>query len=71
MGHAPQLSRSFLRWSALSASVWASYIVSLGWLNSHWFSTTWLSLAVSCAAATTISAAVARLVHRSRRAGLG
>ncbi|GAA1249775.1 DedA family protein [Kitasatospora nipponensis] len=67
MGHSPEPSRRFLRWSALAALVWAAYIVTLGWLNSHWFNTTWLSLAVSCAAATSISAGVARLVRRHRR----
>ncbi|MFE9427625.1 DedA family protein [Kitasatospora sp. NPDC006697] len=67
MGHSPQRSRRFLHWSALSAAVWAGYIVSLGWLNSHWFNTTWLSLVVSCAAATMISAVVARMVRRSRK----
>jgi membrane protein DedA with SNARE-associated domain len=59
--------RRFVRWSALAATVWAAYIVTLGWLNSHWFNTTWLSFAVSCAAATAISASIARLVRRQRR----
>ncbi len=67
MGHSPNHPRRFLRWSALAALVWAAYIVTLGWLNSHWFNTTWLSLAVSCVAASSISAAVARLVRRHRR----
>ena len=67
MGHSPEHPRKFLRWSALAALIWAAYIVTLGWLNSHWFDTAWLSLAVSCAAATTISAAVARVVRRHRR----
>ena len=67
MGHSPDHPRKFLRWSALAALVWAAYIVTLGWLNSHWFDTAWLSLVVSCAAATTISAAVARVVRRNRR----
>ncbi len=67
MGHSPDHPRKFLRWSALAALVWAAYIVTLGWLNSHWFDTAWLSLAVSCAAATTISAGVARMVRRNRR----
>ncbi|MFC8454476.1 DedA family protein [Kitasatospora sp. NPDC057223] len=67
MGHSPDHPRTFLRWSALAALVWAAYIVTLGWLNSHWFDTAWLSLVVSCAAATTISAAVARMVRRNRR----
>ncbi|WP_371481368.1 DedA family protein [Kitasatospora sp. NBC_00315] len=67
MGHSPEHPRKFLRWSALAALVWATYIVTLGWLNSHWFDTAWLSLVVSCAAATTISAAIARVVRRNRR----
>ncbi|MFF7636639.1 DedA family protein [Kitasatospora sp. NPDC008050] len=67
IGHSPAPSHRFLRWSALAALVWAGYIVTLGWLNSHWFNTTWLSMAVSCAAATAISASVARLVRRHRR----
>ncbi|WP_063774853.1 DedA family protein [Kitasatospora azatica] len=67
MGHSPQHARRFLRWSALAALIWAGYIVALGWLNLHVFNTTWLSLLVSCAAATSISAAVARLVRRNRR----
>lgn len=67
MGHAPEHPRVFLRWSALAAVVWAAYIVTLGWLNSHWFSTAWLSLAVSCAAATAISSTAARWIRRRRR----
>ncbi|MDH6126600.1 hypothetical protein [Kitasatospora sp. GP82] len=67
VGHSPDHSLSFLRWSALSAVVWAGYIVTLGWLNSHWFNTAWLSLAVSCTAATAISTAVAQVIRRHRR----
>lgn len=67
MGHSPAHPRRYLRWSALAALIWASYIVTLGWLNSHWFDTAWLSLAVSCAAATAISSAIARAVRRHRR----
>lgn len=67
MGHSPGHSRRFLHWSALAALIWAAYIVTLGWLDSHWFSTMWLSLAVSCVAASSISATVARLVRRQRR----
>ncbi|WP_457030933.1 DedA family protein [Kitasatospora sp. P5_F3] len=67
VGHSASSSRRFLRMSALAALIWASYIVSLGWLNSHWFNTDWLSLAVSCVAATAISTTVARLVRRRRR----
>nr|AUV64146.1 hypothetical protein [Streptomyces citricolor] len=67
VGYSPDQSRSFLRWSALAAVVWAGYIVTLGWLNSHWFDTAWLSLAVSCCAATAISTAVARVIRRRRR----
>ncbi|MFJ6217420.1 DedA family protein [Streptomyces sp. NPDC092296] len=59
--------RRFVRWSAVSALIWAAYIVTLGWLNSHWFDTAWLSFAVSCAAATAVSASVARLIRRQRR----
>ncbi|MFC1421103.1 DedA family protein [Streptacidiphilus cavernicola] len=59
--------RRFLRWSAVSASVWATYIVGLGFLNEHTFNTTWLSFAVSCVAATAISAVIARVVQRQRR----
>ncbi|MFC8717815.1 hypothetical protein [Kitasatospora sp. NPDC057198] len=58
---------TFLRWSAVAAVVWAAYIVSLGWLNQHWFDTAWLSLAISCLAATAISSAVVQLVRRRRR----
>ncbi|MFJ9694112.1 DedA family protein [Kitasatospora sp. NPDC101183] len=57
----------FLHWSALAALVWAAYIVTLGWLNSHWFNTAWLSLGVSCAAATAVSTAIARIIRRNRR----
>ncbi|GAA2144212.1 hypothetical protein GCM10009760_31490 [Kitasatospora kazusensis] len=67
MGHAPERPRTYLRWSALAAVVWAAYIVTLGWLNSHWFNTAWLSLAVSCTAATAVSSAVAHLIRRRRR----
>jgi membrane protein DedA with SNARE-associated domain len=59
--------RRYMRWSAVAALVWAAYIVTLGWLNSHWFDTTWLSLAVSSVAATTISASLGRLIRRQRR----
>ncbi|MFF4652743.1 DedA family protein [Streptomyces sp. NPDC001380] len=58
----------FVRWSAVAALVWAAYIVTLGWLNSHWFNTAWLGFAVSCAAATAVSASIARLARRQRRA---
>lgn len=57
----------FVRWSAVAATVWAAYIVTLGWLNSHWFNTAWLSFAVSCAAASATSASVARMIQRQRR----
>ncbi|GAA4850282.1 hypothetical protein [Kitasatospora terrestris] len=67
VGHSPDLSRTFLRWSAVAAVLWAGYIVSLGWLNSHWFDTAWLSFAISCAAATAISSGIAQLVRRRRR----
>ncbi|MGW4892692.1 DedA family protein [Kitasatospora sp. NPDC004240] len=67
MGHSPAHPFRFLRWSALAALIWAAYIVTLGWLNSHWFDTAWLSLVVSCTAATVISTAIARIVRRSRR----
>jgi membrane protein DedA with SNARE-associated domain len=59
--------RRFLRWSAVSAAIWATYIVGLGFLNEHTFDTTWLSFAVSCVAATAISAVVGRVVQRQRR----
>ncbi|MFF2042290.1 DedA family protein [Kitasatospora sp. NPDC058170] len=68
IGHSPaHHPRRFLRWSALAGLVWAAYIVTLGWLNSHWFDTAWLSMAVSCAAATVVSTAIARIVRRNRR----
>ncbi|WP_405021627.1 hypothetical protein OHV05_35735 (plasmid) [Kitasatospora sp. NBC_00070] len=67
VGNSTDSSRRFLRLSALAALVWASYIVSLGWLNSRWFNTDWLSLVVSCFAATAISTTVVRLVRRRRR----
>lgn len=57
----------FLRWSAASSAIWATYIVGLGYLNEHTFDTSWLSFAVSCGAATAISALVARMVQRQRR----
>ncbi|MEU6232135.1 VTT domain-containing protein [Kitasatospora sp. NPDC047058] len=67
IGHSSGQPYRFLRWSALAALVWAAYIVTLGWLNSHWFDTAWLSLVVSCAAATAVSTAIARIVRRNRR----
>lgn len=67
IGHSPAHPHRFLHWSALAALVWAAYIVTLGWLNSHWFDTAWLSLAVSCTAATVVSTAIARIVRRNRR----
>ncbi|MFE2105720.1 DedA family protein [Kitasatospora sp. NPDC059463] len=70
IGHSPAHPHRFLRWSALAAMVWAAYIVTLGWLNSHWFETAWLSLAVSCTAATVVSTAIARVVRRNRRLSL-
>ncbi|MER5355918.1 VTT domain-containing protein [Kitasatospora sp. NPDC002551] len=71
IGHSPAHPHRFLRWSALAAMIWAAYIVTLGWLNSHWFETAWLSLAVSCTAATVVSTAIARVVRRNRRLSLG
>ncbi|WP_380279418.1 DedA family protein [Kitasatospora purpeofusca] len=71
IGHSPAHPHRFLRWSALAALIWAAYIVTLGWLNSHWFETAWLSLAVSCTAATVVSTAIARVACRSRRIPLG
>ncbi|MFE7192121.1 DedA family protein [Kitasatospora sp. NPDC057541] len=70
IGHSPAHPHRFLRWSALAAMIWAAYIVTLGWLNSHWFETAWLSLAVSCTAATVVSTAIARVVRRNRRLAL-
>ena len=67
VGTASTPPRRFLRWSAVSAAVWATYIVGLGYLNEHTFNTTWLSFAVSCLAATVISAVIARVVQRQRR----
>ncbi|MFE0463328.1 DedA family protein [Kitasatospora sp. NPDC058965] len=67
VGHLPHRSRSFLQWSAVSSLIWAGYIVTLGWLDLHVFSTAWLSLAVSSLAATAVSAVVARVVRRHRR----
>ncbi|MFJ5234567.1 DedA family protein [Kitasatospora sp. NPDC088391] len=67
VGHSPYRPWTFLRWSAVAAVVWAGYIVSLGWLNLHWFDTAWLSFAISCAAATAISSAVVQLVRRRRK----
>jgi membrane protein DedA with SNARE-associated domain len=66
-GTARNQPQRFLQWSAVSAMTWAFYIVGLGYLNEKTFNTTWLSFAVSCLAATTISAVVARLVQRERR----
>ncbi|MFB6893537.1 DedA family protein [Kitasatospora sp. NPDC056327] len=71
IGHSPAHPHRFLRWSALAGMIWAAYIVTLGWLNSHWFDTAWLSLAVSCTAATVVSTAIARVVRRNRRLALG
>ena len=59
--------RHYLRWSALSSSVWATYIVGLGYLNAHTFNTSWISFAVSCLAAAAVSAVIARMVQRQRR----
>ncbi|MFJ1755304.1 VTT domain-containing protein [Kitasatospora sp. NPDC088134] len=67
VGHSPHRPWTFLRWSAVAAVVWAGYIVSLGWLNLHWFDTAWLSFAVSCAAATAVSSVVVQLVRRRRK----
>ncbi|RAJ43182.1 membrane protein DedA with SNARE-associated domain [Kitasatospora sp. SolWspMP-SS2h] len=67
VGHSANRPWTFLRWSAVAAVVWAAYIVSLGWLNLHWFDTAWLSFVISCAAATAISSAVVQLVRRRRR----
>jgi membrane protein DedA with SNARE-associated domain len=67
VGHSAYRPWTFLRWSAVAAVVWAAYIVSLGWLNLHWFDTAWLSFVISCAAATAISSVVVQLVRRRRR----
>jgi len=59
--------RHYLRWSALSSTIWATYIVGLGYLNAHTFNTSWVSFAVSCLAAAAVSAVIARMVQRQRR----
>ncbi len=67
-GTSEQPPRHYLRWSALSSSVWATYIVGLGYLNAHTFKTGLLSFGVSCLAATVVSVVIARMVQRQRRA---
>jgi membrane protein DedA with SNARE-associated domain len=67
VGTTPQPPHRYLRWSALSSTVWAAYIVGLGYLNAHTFNTSWLSFAVSCVAAAAVSAVIARMVQRQRR----
>jgi membrane protein DedA with SNARE-associated domain len=66
VGTAVAPPRRFIRWSAVSAAVWSVYVIGVGWLNENAFNTFWLSLAVSFAATTTISAFVARKVARQR-----
>lgn len=68
VGTAHEPPMQFVRWSAVSATVWATYICGLGWLNQHAFDITWLSFAVSCAATTAVSAVIARVIQRRRRA---
>ncbi|MFC5906590.1 DedA family protein [Streptacidiphilus monticola] len=68
VGTAQQPPRRFLRWSAVSATVWAVYIVGLGYLNEHAFNTNWLSFAISCAATTAVSAIIAQVIRRRRKA---
>jgi membrane protein DedA with SNARE-associated domain len=67
VGTSPTPPRRYLRWSALSSTVWATYIVGLGYLNAHTFNTSWISFAVSCVAAAAVSAVVARMVQRQRK----
>jgi membrane protein DedA with SNARE-associated domain len=67
-GTAPRRPRHYLRWSAVSSTVWATYIVGLGYLNAHTFNTSWLSFGVACLAATIVSVLIARVVRQQRRA---
>ncbi|QMU75385.1 hypothetical protein GXW83_06095 [Streptacidiphilus sp. PB12-B1b] len=67
VGTSTKPPRHYLRWSALSSTVWATYIVGLGYLNAHTFNTSWISFAVSCVAAGAVSAVIARMVQRQRR----
>ena len=67
VGTTTQPLNRFIRWSAVSSMVWATYIVGLGYLNAHTFNTSWLSFAVSCLTATAVSALIARWVQRERR----
>jgi membrane protein DedA with SNARE-associated domain len=67
-GTAPRRPRHYLRWSAVSSTVWATYIVGLGYLDAHTFNTSWLSFAVACLAATVVSVLIARVVQQQRRA---
>ena len=67
-GTAARRPRHYLRWSAISSTVWATYIVGLGYLDARTFNTSWLSFAVSCLAATVVSVLIARVVQRQRRA---
>ena len=68
VGTSTRPPRHYLRWSAVSSTVWATYIVGLGYLNAHTFKTGLLSFAVSCLAATVVSVVIARMVQRQRRA---
>ena len=71
VGTSTKPPRHYLRWSALSSTVWATYIVGLGYLNAHTFNTSWISFAVSCVAAAAVSAVIARMVQRQRRLARG
>ncbi|MEY9849140.1 membrane protein DedA with SNARE-associated domain [Streptacidiphilus sp. BW17] len=72
-GTAERPPARFVQWSAVSAVVWATYIIAMGWLNEDAFRTAWLSVAVSFLATTTVSAFVARHVtrHRARARAAG
>jgi len=67
VGTSPAPLRRFIGWSAVSASVWAVYMVGISYLDERWINIGWLSLAVSCVAAFGLSGFVARAVRRGSR----
>ncbi|WP_051940454.1 DedA family protein [Phaeacidiphilus oryzae] len=67
VGTSPVPMRRFLHWSALSALVWAVYMVGLSWVDERWLDVGWLSFLVSCVAAFGVSGLVASGVRRGRR----
>ncbi|MEU8619671.1 VTT domain-containing protein [Streptomyces sp. NPDC048623] len=56
--------RDFLPWSALAATVWATYGVGLGWLGGRWLGATWLGACVPVLALFLAGSLAAYVIRR-------